>query len=339
MRINKIILQKALEIVKPGLATKELIEQATSFAFIKGRIVTYNDEISISHPVEGLEIEGAVKADKLYSLLSKIKTDEIEIEIKGNELILLSGRSKAGIPIQMDIKLPLDEAIGSIGKWKDLPENFIKHMFFTMSACARDASMPKFTCVNVSEEGFIEATDSFRIAHCKLRQGMPIKTFLIPSSSVANMVKMNPNKIAEGNGWVHFKTAEGTIMSCRIFEDAFPDTSSVLDITGDEIPLPKTISEVLDRAEVFARREHMLDEIVEITLQDRKFKIRAESDAGWFEEEVNLKYSGTEIAFMITPYLLKSILNEVSSCLFCNDKLKFQGEDWEYVVCLKNKTK
>ena len=69
MKLNKTDLQKALEIVKPGLANKEMIEHSTSFAFIGGRVVTYNDEISLSHPVEGLEIEGAIHAEELYKLL------------------------------------------------------------------------------------------------------------------------------------------------------------------------------------------------------------------------------------------------------------------------------
>ena len=64
---------QALTIVKPGLSSKDVIEQANSFAFIDGRIITYNDELSISHPIPGLAIEGAIKADVLYGLLSKIK--------------------------------------------------------------------------------------------------------------------------------------------------------------------------------------------------------------------------------------------------------------------------
>ena len=48
MKINKKELQEALERVKPGLASRELIEQSTSFAFMRDRVVTYNDEISIS---------------------------------------------------------------------------------------------------------------------------------------------------------------------------------------------------------------------------------------------------------------------------------------------------
>jgi len=108
LKINKSNLQKALEIVKPGLASKELIEQATSFAFINGCVITYNDEISISHPVDGLELEGAIQAEKLYSILTKLKTDEIEVTINDKEIILQSGKSKIGLTLQSEIKLPLD---------------------------------------------------------------------------------------------------------------------------------------------------------------------------------------------------------------------------------------
>jgi hypothetical protein len=69
----------ALETVKPGLAQKEIVEQSSSFAFIDGKVVTYNDEISISHPVEGLKVEGAVRAEELYQLLHRITRDEVEI--------------------------------------------------------------------------------------------------------------------------------------------------------------------------------------------------------------------------------------------------------------------
>ena len=93
MKINKAELQNALEKVKPGLAGKELIEQSTSFSFVNNRVVTYNDEISISHPVKGLEIKGAVKAQALYSFLGKVKKEEIDVEYEDNQIIIKTGRS------------------------------------------------------------------------------------------------------------------------------------------------------------------------------------------------------------------------------------------------------
>ena len=336
MKISKTELQDALEIVKPGLANKDIIEQATSFAFMENKIVTYNDEISISHPIEGLEIEGAIKADELYKLLSRMTKDEIDISIKGGELLLKSGKSKAGLILEAEINLPLEE-IGDLGKWRTLPDNFIHFIKFAMGACSRDMSQGVLICVYVNKKGFIEASDRYKLIRCDLESKVPVKSFLIPASSAVELVKLNANEIAEGDGWIHFKTEEGTIISCRIFEDDYPDITEFLEVEGVELSLPRTLDKILDRASVFSKRDHLLDESVVITLGEspNKIKVRAESPTGWIEEEANIKYNDEPTTFSITPYLLKGILAETTTCILCENRLKFSGDGWEYVTVLK----
>lgn len=338
MKVNKSELLEALEIVKPGLANKELIEQSTSFAFQGGRVITYNDEISISHPITGLDLEGAIQASRLYALLGKLKKDEIELTVTKNEVLIQSGRSKAGLTLQHEIKLPLDEEeVTKHGKWKPLPEKFLKFMEFAVSSCTKSNSDPILTCVHVNKEGFIEASDNFRITRCDLGEGMPVDTFLIPAMSTLDMLRLKPVKIAEGTGWIHFKTEEGTIISCRLFDDQFPPTAKMLRMQGTQLVLPKNINFVLDRAGVFAKRDHALDESVEITIVDNTFTIHADADSGWFEEEVPIKYKGISITFSITPYLLRSILKETQACEVSDKKLKFEGDGWIYIALLRHK--
>lgn len=340
MKVNKKDLLEALEIVKPGLANKELIEQSTSFAFQGGRVITYNDEISISHPIKGLDLEGAVKADRLYALLAKLKKDEIGLTVTKNEVLITCGRAHAGLTLQSEIKLPLDEeAVTERGKFLSLPEKFLKAMEFAVSSCTKSNSDPILTCVHVNKEGFVEASDNYRITRCDLGQGMPVDTFLIPALSVLDMLRLKPIKVAEGQGWIHFRTEHGTVISCRLFEDQFPDTSSMLRVKGTRLVLPKNIPYVLDRAGVFAKRDHSLDESVEITIEKDNFKIYAEADSGWFEENVPIKYNGSTINFNITPYLLKSILTETQACEVSEKKLKFEGEGWIYIALLRHKDK
>lgn len=337
MKVNKVDLLEALDIVKPGLAAKEIIESSTSFAFLGDRVVTYNDEISISHPVTGLELRGAVKAEQLYALLKKITKEEIEITITDTEAILSSGRLKAGLALHPEIRLPLDEEIAEKGDWQPLPELFVKHMSFAMSSCSSSLSSGVLTCVHVTQEGIIEASDGQRFTHCNLTEEMPVPTFLIPAGSVETMVKLNPTEVAEGNGWVHFKTEAGTILSCRILADNYVNTAKLSKITGTKIDLPKVTNSLLERASVFAKRDHALDESVTITLENNRFKIRAEAEAGWIEEEVNFKYTGTPVTFNITPYLLRGILAETLSCILGEGALKFEGENWFYITRLRNK--
>jgi hypothetical protein len=336
MKIGREKLQTALEIVKPGLANKEMVEQSTSFAFLDGKVVTYNDEISIQHPVEGLEIEGAIKADELYKLLNKISAKEIDIKITDKEIQLSSGRTKAGITLETEIKLPLDDSVAHVGKWKPLPEDFLKFVGFAAASCSKNQSEYKFTCVHITRQGVVEASDGYKITHCILKEEMPTKSFLLPSFAAEQVVKLVPTHIAEGKGWIHFKNEEGTILSARILEEEYGNTSKFLEAEGPLLTLPASIKATLDRAEVFSKRDQILAESITISVKDAKLTVSSRSESGWFEEVLNIEYDGKPLEFDITPYLLKGILNETQGCRVDKTKLKFEGDGWIHVTSLKS---
>lgn len=332
--IQKNELIRALEIVKPGLANTDLIEQATSFAFMEGRVVTYNDEISLSHPVENLDINGAIQADQFYVLLKKMKKDEIEIGIDGEEVQLKCGRVKAGLLLKKEIKLPLEE-IGEIQTWKEIPDDFAQGLSFATPCCSKDLSRPILTCVHVSQHGLIESCDSYRMTQYRLNNEMPISSFLLPARSAIALLKIKPKYVAEGDAWVHFKTEEDTIFSTRIFKENYVDISSFLKVEGKKVLLPSSLLEILDRAYVVAKRDYFLDEAVKIEIEDRQLTIKSESEVSWFEETSNIKYTGEAFSFTIIPLLLKDILKETNECVIGGNRMLFCGDRWDYVSILK----
>jgi DNA polymerase III sliding clamp (beta) subunit (PCNA family) len=299
MKINKSNLQEALTAVQPGLARQETIEQATSFAFLKGRVVTYNDEISISHPLKGLDIEGAVSAKELYQFLAKVDQEEIEIDIVENEIRITASNTKAGLALQQEVVLPLEE-VKQEGKWVDISEGLMDAMRFASFSCSKDMSKLILTCVNVRESGEVEASDNFRITQVKAGP-LPIPGFLIPANAVRELMKYNVSKIRAGQGWVHFRTKEGTVFSSRVFEDNFPDVSDIIKPAPDaqQIQFPKSTLDILDRAEIFARRERATEEDVRVKIANNKITFRAQNDSGWVEESADIKYKGPELSFRI----------------------------------------
>lgn len=340
MKINKHEFIKALEIVKPGLSNKELIEQSKSFAFMKDKVVTYNDEISVSHPIQGLNIIGAVNADELYRFLNKIKSEEIDFVQKDNQILIKAGRGKAGLVIESEIKLPLEE-IEHSDTWHDLPKGFIEAIDFVKYCAGKDMSRPILTCLEIHTNGYVQASDSHRIAKYELVKEMPIGTILIPAATVQELVKAQPVQVAEGrtkersSGWVHFKTEQGSVISCRVFNDEYPDTSTFFDIKGVKLNLPTNIQDIIDRATVFSKRDFQAAEKIIVTIENNRISIRAETETGsWFEEDANMKYKGSPISFMIAPYLLSGVLKETRTFTLSKDRMKFSGEYWEYLTSL-----
>jgi hypothetical protein len=169
---------------------------------------------------------------------------------------------------------------------------------------------------------------------------MPIGTVLIPATSVVEVTKLEPKptRIAEGKGWVHFRNSEGTIISCRIYnEDTYKDLTATLQVKGTRITLPDKLDEVLGRAMVFSKRDHILEEEIIITIEKKNLKMEAQSDSGWFQEDVDMpEFKGDPIKFVVTPYLLKGILQETRGCEITSNKIKFEGTGWKYVSALKS---
>jgi DNA polymerase III sliding clamp (beta) subunit (PCNA family) len=325
-------LVRALNIVHPGLANKEVIEGTTSFAFVDDCVITYNDEISVRHTVEGLKLTGAIKATEFYKLLGKLKQEEIKVETTGNEVVLSSGRSKAGFTLQEEIKLPLDQ-IGEKSKWATLPENFTTALNFCMLTCSRDMSRPALTCINIRSDGRLESSDNFRIS-CYNVGKINIQTILLPATAAQTLVKYKLVKVAEGEGWLHFKTDLGTEFSCRTYQEEFPSVIDKLKVDGKEIEFPESIVDVLDRAAVFCGQDQIIDQRVTVSVVEKKLGIKVQGDSGWFEEEKNMAYNGKPFTFVINPFLLKTILAQTRKCIIGDRCMKFSEKDWQYIVAL-----
>lgn len=330
--MKRIDLLKALELVKPGLASKEVIQQTTSFAFVDENVVTFNDEISVSHPVKDLDIKGVVKAEELHKFLSKTKAEDIKVTTEGNEVRIKAGKAKVGLAVHQEITLPL-ESIGRKGKWQDLPDDFLTAINFVGFSCSNNMSRPILTCINVDKDGLIESSDSLRITQYSISE-MPVPTFLLPSHIASQLTKYEITQICRGESWIHFKTEGNTIFSCRTFEGTFPDTTEHINVEGTTIKFPKIIIDILDRASVFCDEEYDKNEQVNIKLTNKKITVSSKSKAGWFEEFGPVQYNGEDVSFAINPGFLQDIVDKLLICTLSQDRIKFEGENWIHVACL-----
>lgn len=327
-------LLNALEKVKPGLANKDMVEQATSFAFMNSRVITFNDNISISYALPDLNITGAVKADELYKFLSKVKEDDIDLICDSGEIRIKSGKAKAGLSIEADIKLPLNE-VGAVGKFTPLPSDFISILDTVRFCCSKDMSKAKLTCVHIRKDGMMEACDNFRAIRVKMKSGVP-DNFLLPESSASALVNYQIESLSLVPGWAHFANKDQSlIFSCRVYSEQYENLDANF-IVENPIPFtfPKESQDILDKAQIFCKSDFFIDQQVEITVDGRKIFFRAKSAGAWFEEWAKVEKSES-FSTLIHPKFLQDILKMQGKCSILPGKmLKFEGDNWEHVAML-----
>lgn len=332
MGVNRELLLHQLESVIPGLSVRDIIEQSSCFVFKEGRVITYNDEITCSCKCV-LGIEGAVDAKPLREILQKLTEEEVEVEMGESELIIRGRKRSAGIRMEKEILLPLDHLeVPAKGDWKDLPKDFTEAVNLVKDCASSDQSMPKLTCVHLTST-HIEASDNFQVARYHLK--LPLKqSVLVKQESLRCVLSLDMMKFAETDNWVHFRSGSGVVLSCRRFEESFPDTDKHLELQGGvEVMLPKGLPEAVEKARVFSS-DTSGDEQIRVSIRPGKFRIRGEGTSGWFTEFSKTNYKGSPISFLIAPDLLVNIMSQTNKCEVGDRRLRVQLGKFTYVTAL-----
>lgn len=330
MKLNRKSLIAALQAVSVGLAKKEVIAQSTCFVFTEdGQVVTYNDEIAVSHPIK-VGFTGAVAAKELLAILNKTKAEEIELELKSGELFFKGSRAKAGLRVQSDIELPItDLAQPEESDWKKLPANFCEALSFCLFSVSKDQNKQLLTCVHIRGQ-FAESSDNFRVTVFDMgKDALKVfkKNFLVPAHAAKSVVSYKPVKYAMTEGWLHFKTDTGMQFSCRTFDEDYPNVEKILNVKGNKLQFPSKLGEIMDRASIFSEEAY-----VTISIEENKLTVSAEGLNGWFKEESRISYAGEATEFDIAPEFMKSIMKINDTAIVGEKLLKFEGEDFVHVV-------
>ena len=336
MQINKSTLLKALEAVRPGLAQKDVIEQSNTFGFVNGKIVTYNDSISIQAPID-LDIEGAVDATKFYSIVNKMKADKegnIQISTEDDQILIKSKKAKAGLVLQSECKLPLEE-INLDGAWKKLPKDFKEGLQICLPSVSNDFSRPIITCISISGK-YIRSGDGKQATKYTLDKKTKMQ-IAIPGAAVAQLLKYDIQEYMIADDWGHFKTSD-TIFSCRVLHEEYPDIDHLFDVDGEDLVFPEKIISAIERAEVFSKTDISDDDLIQVIIADGKLTIKGEDNLGWYKEKIKIK-SDISIAFYTNPRFLVHMFKTLKKCIVDSDpdtsRMKFVADNWEHFLSIQ----
>lgn len=332
-----------LQMVKPGLSRKEMLEQSSCFVFRKGCVLTFNDEIACMKKTQ-LNAEGAVSADSLISILEKLPDDKLEAEVNSDQgTIIFRGKKKRfWTLLDPNIILPVEKIEEEIPtKWKQLPKNFSEVISAVKNCVGRDDNQWALTCIHLHPE-WIEACDGKQVLRWRSSIGLK-RPLLVRGEALSQIVGLGIFEVGSSENWLHFRNKKGLIFSCRKFHEEYHDLSSVISVKGEAIKFPKALLDVAGRAAVFAAEQTAgIDTTVKVSLKPNKITVTGEGLIGGYEEFTmkGVSYSGPKMSFMLPPALLQHIVTNYTECEVAPKKLRasggVEGKDgrWDYVTVL-----
>lgn len=335
MEINRKAVLGALEAVQPGLSAEATVEQSDCFVFKDGRVFTYDDEVACSSDCP-MEIEGAVRAKPLLELLQKLPEEVLEVEMGEKELKIKGQRRRSGVRMEEEITLAVNQIeMPGDDDWKDLPDDFCQAIGVVRECVSKDQGAFRLTCVHITPK-HVESCDDQQAIRYKLKTGFK-QEVLLRSRAVLHLGAMSVVQFAEGESWIHFRSASGLMLSCRRYSEEYIDLNEVLTIDGTKTSLPEGLVTAVDTAKVFSR-ENVDTTNVEIGLTKNRLVIRGEGPSGWYQEVKRVEYDGDDLMFHISPAMMRNITARSDECCFLSaNRLWVDGTKFIYVTALVDK--
>ena len=291
MNVNRKDLLEALKKCLSGIETgATILEGADTFVFSEGRILSYNDNISVSVPfeIEGGEIIGAIKALEFFTLINRFSEETIKITEKEGKWIIRSGEAKAEfVLLDSSILERVNKIFPPDNEWKSLPDNF----FRGIKICKIPSNKSSLSGYFVNGNRLV-STDTVRINFYNLDREM--EKFWVSDTSINELEKLSKISFyALTSSWVHFKTEDGVIFSCkRLNDESYPE-DKILNVKEKNrkegevsFTFPKRLLDAIYRASVLSTSVENF-ETIDISFSSENIIIQSERSSGKYFERVS----------------------------------------------------
>lgn len=339
MRISKSEILKVINLVKPGIAKKDLVEQATHLIFTKDDIATFNDQVCIIHPFKS-EFEFSTKADEFIKIIESIKEPEFELTLEDDNIRIKSKSTNAKrttVVGETALVTHLIEAVkqAMIGKnfWKPLPKEFTEGLYLCAFSASRDLTTGIRSCCAIKNDG-IYTTDNIRISNFIMDSKMD--EVLLPAKDAAELVKYAVIEYGISENWAHFKTAEGVIFNCKTLKGDYPFSTLDGIFSDKEVSLkfPEDLKEAVDSITSLAEGESDSDKSITVEIKKGKIIAKAEKERGWITKTIEFDYEGEEFQFLVNPIFFTAVLKHASEFILLEGKLQFQSGNFFHILAL-----
>jgi DNA polymerase-3 subunit beta len=282
-----------------------------------------------------IEKEGAISvpAKTLTEFISLLPPEKIQLEVKENNLRIVSGSYSASLVGLPASEFPVVPSLKEEKTFSFSSEDLLKGISQTIFAASQDEGRPILTGVFFQLKGedlVLVATDGYRLSFRRMRASKSLKEvkefqkgLIIPAKVLAEVEKIISNSqqkekigLAITSNQIIFVTPEAEIVS-RLIEGNFPEFEKIIpEKWTTKIVLEKeSFLRAVRTASIFARESA---NIVKFKIQKSKFQISANApQVGDNLIELETKQEGEEnsIAFnsrFILDFLNSTEANEIS---------------------------
>jgi len=344
MKLDREELLKVLAAVRPGIAKKEIILQATHIIFTGDAVATYNDSICIIHPYE-TDFQCSVQGEEFYKALESINEKEVEIIVEEKQVRIKSRRTKAGLSTLVGEKEKVEGMIQNLREktsvkrfWRKLPGDFVQGVFLCMFSTSKDMTKGVRCCV-ATRNNEIFSTDNLRLSKYVMNGSMD--SVLIPSKTAVELVKYDLTRYGVSEGWTHFLTKDNVMFNCRTMAGDYPfdAINRFFRPPEEEIILPKELQDAMKAAAVFAAGDVDIAKMIEVKIKGNKITCKSEKERGWMEKELDVEGDVDDVVFYINPIFMAQILEKSTSLFLIQkeefpDKAVFTNATFQHIVAL-----
>ena len=340
LKIERVELVRILNAVKPGLASKEVFDQATHFIFSGTAVMTYNEKICVQVPLT-TPFSCSVMAEKLLKVINNAKKDkELELWMHDGHLCIKGKHTNLKLNTETQSKgaLEMIEALGQqrlVEAMIEIPKDFLQGIDLARFSCAKDDTSDNFHCVCITESK-LQACDEWRLSRYIMVAPMtePGEQVLLPASTIRDLLDYTIHEFIVQEGWIHFLCDDGAVFSAVTSSGEFQSVDDAISgqEEGNVLPLPKELSEILDDAALIAEGSKSTEKEVRITIKEGKLECFSQNkDFGELTKTIEMDTT-EEAEFTINPYFLKEVLKHIRTIELNSSVAMFKTENFIHII-------
>ena len=341
--IDREDLLAVLNLVRPGISTKENVEQSNHFIFNTTEVLAYNDYLLISYPFD-IGIKCTVDASLFLKLVSKMTSQTVSLAMneEGTAIDIWNDKTSANLPIVIDSEIYTYIRKASEGRadneWHALPEDFSDGLYLCVTAASEDRLTGTLCCVRIEGEDIMAGTKE-AISWYQMSEKVP-EDFYAEAKLLQQLTSYGTIiSYTLTQGWIHFKSETDVTFSVRrvipmeLLEfrkpfKNFPEGAPRVRLPDDLLSAVETVNLVHESSEEG-------DKKILLTLNRDKIMCEAGTQKGTIFEEVLFDTPQdimAPIKILIRPSFLLEVLQKTAYLFPTENRVLFKQKAFQYVA-------